>query len=309
MRKHTTLLSLIIALAGIAYAGGIKPGNYEFKQFNVPNNHNLGVNAINDLGSIVGYYSIPQGAIRGFLRSWDGDLTTLVDPGDQGGATSGFTEAWGINIEGKVVGEFYNTAAAQYSGFLYHDWKFTTYNLPGLPAHSTTAVYGINDLGDFCGFYSEAPSFASANAYVNQHGKITQFSYPGSSFTYALVINDFGQIGGFYIDSTGVYHSFFREWNGELTDITVPGATTAPGYGTLVLGLNNLGWMSGHFFDASKKEHGFVRSPAGQFFQIDVPGAQQTGGGGLNDEGAVVGHFIDSSGNSIGYIAIPKRDD
>lgn len=311
MKKHKILSSLItsLALAGVAYGSdGIKPGTYEFKQFNVPNNHNLGVNAINDLGSIVGYYSIPQGAIQGFLRSPDGDLTTVVDPADQGGATSGFTEAYGINFEGTVVGYFHDTAAAQYSGFFYRGGKFTTYNIPGLPPQSSTGVLGVNDLGVFCGFYSEAPSFASANAFENQHGKLTEFSYPAAPLTYAFVINDFGQIGGYYVNSAGVYHGFFREWNGELTDVTVPGASTTPGIGTLVLGLNNFGWISGHFWDTSNKEHGFVRSPGGQFFQIDVPGAQQTGGGGLNDEGAVVGHFVDSSGNWIGYIATPKRD-
>ncbi len=154
-----------------------------------------------------------------------------------------------------------------------------------------------------------APSFASATAFVNQQGSITEFSYPGASFTYAFVVNDFQQIVGYYLDSVGVYHGYFRDWNGALTDITVPGASTTPGRGTLALGLNNLGWISGHFWDTSNNEHGFVRSPSGKFFQIDVPGAQQTAGGGLNDEGAVTGHFIDSSGNSIGYIAVPKRDD
>lgn len=101
-------------------------------------------------------------------------------------------------------------------------------------------------------------------------------------------------------------HGFFREWNGELTDITVPGASTTPGYGTVLLGLNNFGWVSGHFWDSSNNEHGFVRAPWGKFYQIDVPGAQQTGGGGLNDEGVVVGHYVDSNGNVIGYIAIPR---
>lgn len=197
MKKYAIFLCFIFTLAGIAYgSGGIKAGQYEFKYFNVPNNHNLAVEAINDFGSIVGYYAIPQGAIRGFLRIPDGDVTTLIDPGDQGGPTSGFTGAYGINIEGRVVGEFYNTAAAQYWGFFYQNGQFTTYNLPGLPAHSTTAIWGINDLGDFCGFYSLAPNFRYSNAYVNQHGKLIEFSYPGSSFTYAYTLNDFGQIGG-----------------------------------------------------------------------------------------------------------------
>lgn len=307
MKRYALFLGLTLTLAGMAYGSGIKPGQYTFTYFKIPNNHNLGADAINDFGSIAGYYAIPQGAFQRFLRTPDGNVTTLIDPGDQGGSTSGFTEAYDINIEGIVVGQFYDTAAAQNSGFLYQNGNFTTYNVPGLPAHSTTAIGGINDLGDFCGTYSPAPNFPYINAFLNQRGNVTEFSYAGSSNTQAEAINDFGQSGGYYFDSSGVVHGFFRDFSGELSDITVPGASTTPGYGTVLFGINNVGWMSGHFWDASNNEHGFVRAPSGQFYQIDVPGAQQTSGGHLNDEGVMVGHYIDSQGNWIGYIATPKR--
>ncbi len=154
MNKYAVLPALIVTLAATTYAASsIQSGNYKFEKFQIPNSHNLFANAINDFGSVVGDYAIQQGAVQGFIRSWDGHVTTLIDPADKGGATAGYTLGYGINIEGTVVGQFYNTAAAQYSGFFYNDGTYTNYNLPGLPTGSATGIYGLNDVGTFCGYY------------------------------------------------------------------------------------------------------------------------------------------------------------
>jgi hypothetical protein len=101
-----------------------------------------------------------------------------------------------------------------------------------------------------------------------------------------------------------------RDPKGNISTVDVPGASTAAGSGTNLLGINNFGWVSGHFTDVSGGEHGFIGVPDGHswaFFQIDVPvpGATATFGGGLNDFGAIAGHYVTSDGKQLGYIASP----
>ncbi len=67
-------------------------------------------------------------------------------------------------------------------------------------------------------------------------------SFPGSTFTQALGINNVGQVTGFYNDAAGASHGFI--WNaGNWSTVDVPGAT-----GTTVTGINDAGHIVG--FDA-----------------------------------------------------------
>ncbi len=304
----TTLaaLGILVGTVPVARAGDtLTPGSFHFSYFSVPGSNTLAVEDINDLGSIVGYYTIPAGATKGYVRSAKGQLTTIVDPQDLGGQTKGFTEALGINAEGTVVGFFFNTATSSYDGFFYHNGMFTNYNVPST---TNTVIYDINDLGDFCGYYQNAPLFVSTG-FLSDDGKITSFSIPGSTSLYPISINDFDFVAGEYQDFAGVFHGFVRDPKGNISTVDVPGASTATGFGTNLLGINNFGWVSGHFTDVSGGEHGFIGVPNGhswKFFQIDVPGATATSGGGLNDFGTVVGHYV-KGGQQLGYIASPSE--
>lgn len=300
----TTLaaLGILVGTVPVARAGDtITPGEFHFSTFSVTGSNTLAVEDINDLGSIVGYYTIPAGATKGYVRSAKGQLTTIVDPQDQ----SGQTYAEGTNADGTVVGFFLNTAANAYQGFFYHNGMFTNYVLPSKPTN--TVIYGINDLGDICGYYQNAPSFVSTG-FLSDDGKITSFSIPGSTSLYPSSINDFDFVAGEYQDPAGAFHGFVRDPKGNISTVDVPGASTAANFGTNLLGINNFGWVSGHFTDVSGGEHGFIGVPKGhswQFFQIDVPGATATSGGGLNDFGTVAGHYVTSGGQQMGYIASP----
>ncbi len=48
---------------------------------------------------------------------------------------------------------------------------FTNYVLPSKPTN--TVIYGINNLGDICGYYQNAPSFVSTGL-LSDDGKIDQ---------------------------------------------------------------------------------------------------------------------------------------
>jgi hypothetical protein len=312
--KTRFVLALMAAslCISVSASGQITEGSFKFTTFDVPGTPSgygmLGVENINDFGVVVGYSD--QSPTIGYMRKPDGKITDLVDPLSTGPYE--FTGAYGVNVEGTVAGYFFDTANDQYSGYFYKNGTFTTYNIPGLPQYSTTAILGINDFGAFAGFYEVPPAYAAV-PFVNFDGHIdTNFVIPASTFTEPVVVNDFGQVAGIYVDGSGVDHGFFRDDRGKITSIDVPGAASP---GTVVLGLNNFGWISGHFWDAENHEHGFVRSPEGQFFQIDVPGANTTtafdgtAGGGINDFGVVAGHFDPGNGAvEEGYIAEPKLD-
>ena len=313
MHRSILVSVIIVLLAAVSYgAGGVVPGNYTFKTFAVPNSGTLAVEAINDNKVIVGYLSILSGSptlgpFSGFQRSRNGAVTPIADPAD---GTNTFTEALGINDEGTVVGEFFDSSANQFSGFFEEHGVFTTYNLPGLSPGSETAIVGINDWGDICGFYLDSSNFTILNSFiVTKSGQITKFSLsPVTNFTEAIAINNHDVVVGTFEDASGIFHGFIRQPDGTVTVITVPNSSTTPGFGTTTLGINEGGWISGHFWDSHNVEHGYTRSPGGRFFQIDVPGATSTAGGGINNEGIVVGHY-NIGAAEFGYIATPQEED
>ena len=311
-RSILVFVILVLLATGTFGAGGIVPGTYTFETFAVANSGNLGVESISDNKVIVGYFSILSGSptlgpFSGFQRSRNGAITPIADPADR---TNTFTEALGINDEGTVVGEFFDSSANQYSGFFQRHGVFTTYNLPGLSPGSTTGIEGINERGDICGFYLDSSNFAIVNSFlVTKHGQITKFSLsPVTHFTQAIAVNNRDVVAGNFEDDSGIFHGFIRQPDGTVTVITVPNSSTTPGLGTTTLGINERGWISGHFWDSHNVEHGYSRSPGGQFFQIDVPGATSTAGGGINNEGIVVGHY-NIGAAEFGYIATPQEQD
>ena len=301
MHRSILVSVIVVLLAAVSYgAGGIVPRKYNFKTFAVANSGNLGVEAINDNKVIVGYLSILSGSptlgpFSGFQRSRNGAVTPIADPAD---GTNTFTEALGINDEGTVVGEFFDSSANQFSGFFEEAGVFTTYNLPGLSPGSTTGIEGINERGDICGFYLDSSNFTILNSFVvTEDGQITKFSLsPVTNFTQAVAINNRDVVVGTLEDASGIFHGFIRQPDGTVTVITVPNSSTTPGLGTTTLGINEDGWISGHF------------PPGGRFFQIDVPGATSTAGGGINNEGIVVGHY-NIGAAEFGYIATPQEED
>jgi hypothetical protein len=214
-----------------------------------------------------------------------------------------------INNEGVVVGYFYNTtmpSSPYWQGFFYQNGTWKNYSLPGLPPLSTTQIFGINNLGDFCGRYQEAPSYAPTYAYLSHNGHIESFQFNGLH-TEATAVNDSDYVAGIYLDSSSVWHGFVRDPEGNMTSVDVTGVTNAPGLGTILFDINNSGWISGHFGDAKlNEEHGFLGIPEGNsysFYVIDVPGATATAGAGLNNFGQVPGHWIDAEGDQLGYVA------
>ena len=130
----------------------------------------------------------------------------------------------------------------------------------------------------------------------------TSIDVPGATGgTFALGMNNAGQIAGAYSTSTTANnpflilhpgHGYLRELGGGFTTFDFPGAND-----TLAWAINAAGQIVGNYFDDPFGGiHGFLRDPAGTFTSIDVPGAHLTAPTGINDSGQIVGDYSSDEG-------------
>ena len=246
---------------------------------------------ITEKGDIVGIYIDSSGVSRGFVRFSDGSFSApIVDPND----TVGFTEARGINNPGTVVGD-YATPDGNNHGFFLLGGTFTEYDVPG--AVSTT-VFGINDAADFTGGFD--PGSGIFQGYVNVHGTLMSFSVPGAVLTLAYDIDNSKKlVVGYYIDSLGILHGYYRDANAALHFPVDPSGSVE----TILFGLNEKNWVVGRYADSSGVNHGLFFVPPNQFFTFDYPGSNFTSLNGINSEGTICGRYVDASGIVHGFIA------
>ena len=121
----------------------------------------------------------------------DYTFTTLDVPG------STYTEAFGINDAGQVVGA-YKDIIGRFHGFLFDvDGTYTTFDPPG---SGFTRATGINNSGQIVGY-------AAHGFLLDVDGTYTTFDPPGSTATDPRGINAYGQIVGQYVGDF-VSHGF-----------------------------------------------------------------------------------------------------
>jgi len=104
-------------------------------------------NAINDAGTIVGWYYAAPASIRSFVLSGTGQ-TDIAYPG------SADTEAYGVNAYGAVVGWY--AGAGTSHGFLLENGQFTTIDVAGA---KLTHALGINSAGTIVGYFKDASGY------------------------------------------------------------------------------------------------------------------------------------------------------
>jgi uncharacterized membrane protein len=221
-------------------------------------------------------------------------FTTISVPG------SGFTEAFGINDSGHVVGLFFNgSLQPSEQGFEYNSITgvFTSIDAPRNPAFTGTpysAAAGINSQNRIVGS-------SDARGFLDNNGVFTFINVPGSLITMANGINDRGQIVGTYFTS-GVPGPTpttfgFLDANGVFSSISVPGSPA-----TEANGINDAGQIVGTYKSVDfRSSHGFLENN-GVFTTIDIPGESFTTPVGINNQGQIVGTFRNSSGFSEGFL-------
>jgi len=107
-------------------------------------------NWINQRGDIVG--SFYDGALHGFLLS--GDTATQLDVPFAGVVR---TQAWGMNSEGDIVGD-YVVAGRTFAYKRDRHGRYESLDIPELANMAVVNVFGINPAGDIVGQYQATPA-------------------------------------------------------------------------------------------------------------------------------------------------------
>jgi len=129
------------------------------------------------------------------------------------------------------------------------------------------------------------------------NGKYTTIGYPNAQVTYALGINDNGDVVGTYASSL-VSNGFLWK-NGTFTTINYPYAK----YGTVLTAVNNSGVIVGNHLSGDKS-FGLIYEN-GVFKNIVYSGANYTMAGGINNNGLISGEIF-LTGKTLGYTAVCK---
>jgi hypothetical protein len=244
---------------------------------------------INERGDVVGVFVDSNGVTRAFVRFSDGSFSApIVAPND----TAGFTEGRGINNSRTVCGDYVGSDGNLH-GFVLSSGTFTEYNIPGA---LQTTLLSINDPGDFTGDFDDGSGIFQA--WFSVGGTITSFSVPGALSTFAYERST-QLVVGYYIDSSGIPHGYFRNTNGALHFPIDPSGSV----GTILFGLNVRNWVVGRYADSSGVTHGLFFVPPNSFFTFDYPGSTFTSLNGINAQGVICGRYVDASGIAHGFLA------
>jgi hypothetical protein len=173
--------------------------------------------------------------------------------------------------------------------------------LVGVTGADATIFSGINNQHQVVGYYTVGNglgSFIFSNVDPIAGTAITgsQVYFPGSLVTYALGLNDAGNVVGIYLDSQQKEHGFLLQGT-TYTSIDFPGAVA-----TEALGTNNHGDIVGDYTDTAGTVHGFVLMNGG-FRAVDAPFANGLSISAINDSRIVVGTY--SSGSTIASFSGP----
>ena len=127
-------------------------------------------------------------------------------------------------------------------------------------------------------------------------GKVTQYSFPGSSSTQILSVNDKGDFAGIYYDSQNKAHAFINI-GGTSTTIGLPPAPTAGAYINHIE-INNADQVTGDYL-GSQGTTGFLY--ASGVVNTIKEGSLYTSIAALNDSGSYGGSYGASDGTHLFY--------
>jgi hypothetical protein len=279
-----------LALLMMAATATVAAEPVSFTSFDIPGATSYFVAGLNDEGLVAGSWLAADGSTLGFIRFPDGRISTpIVDPNDN----SGLTVLRALNDEGVVAG-FYGANVSH--GFLLTEGQFRTVDFPGAVS---TAVRGINNLGDVSGTYSIVDLNADEFGFIiPRRGPAIRFKLPDPTDTGIVVggINDLRQLVGYYTDATSTLVGFLRQPSGQFVSVIIPAAVS-----TQVLGINDCGIVVGTWGDGSTA-HGFYGRP-GNLRSFDLPGAIATFAQGIDNEGRIAGRYATADGVPHAFVS------
>jgi probable HAF family extracellular repeat protein len=281
IKQMKTVLALVLWLFLLLDAA--IGAQYNFTDVKVPGARFTIAHGINDLGDVVGHFSLDDfSPIQGFIYS-DGQYFDIDIP------DAFAVVPFGISRSGVTVGSF-NDGGRQ-AAFVMDDDKITILDVP--------RADGVNSRGTVVGYRTVGA--INQQAYSWKQGVFTAIAtpddFPGSVGSAATGINDREHVVGYYFFDAGdcchEIHGFIKRGKKVVTFDSPLGAT-------FPLGINNKGEIVGFAGDVS-----FVFSK-GEFTEINVPDACCTSVRGINNKGQIVGYYI-KGGEGIGFIGSPVK--
>ena len=226
-------------------------GNYHNENF--PGSVQTQVTAIDNIGNTAGFWVDGNGNNFGFIE-WNGVFTSYKDPHTGAGTVN---QLLGLNDKGIAVG-FYTDANGVNHAYKLNqsNGKFTELLPPGAVSALAT---GINDNGDISGFLTS--SNGNTVGFLLKGSTYTEFDFPNSTNTMALVINKYDQIVGAYVDGNGLMHGFVL--SSPLSHAKWQSINDPNGIGTTTVnGINDNGQLVGFYVDGAGNTDGFLATKA-----------------------------------------------
>jgi uncharacterized membrane protein len=205
---------------------------------------------VNSSGEIVGYYSLDPEDKSGHGFTLVGPIFTSVDyPSAQ------YTELIAINKSGQILAAACFSGVSSCQAYSFQSGIFSAQIL--YPGSASTIAYGINDVGEIVGTYSNDE--VTFHGFTLISGVFATVDYPGATDTYLTGINNSGEIVGAW-DSGGVdkygnplSHGFLLD-SGTFTSFDSPYAGVAS---TTPWGINDKGSIVGQTVDTNDFFLGF----------------------------------------------------
>jgi hypothetical protein len=251
-------------------------------------------------------YIDASGNTHGFV--WQNGTATSVDYPLGVGTTYLLQD----NSSGQVAGYYSGMDGVSHS-VIYNSASGTWSTVPDAPGgYAFNAAGGINDQGQLAGEYSPnaaGPPNLVGWLYNIKANSYTSFTVPpsGSDQSYygsdTAGMNNHGDISGFYVDSSGIYHGFVWDPATGSRTIDVPGATG----GTFAQGINDAGTVVGGYF-VGNTQYGFILTSTNNLTSFAYAGANNTVISAIDDRGDIAGFYQDTIGNwhSFYGLAVPE---
>jgi probable HAF family extracellular repeat protein len=268
--------------AASASAASASAASYKITTFAVPKAKQTNPVAINNSGTVVGYWVDSQYGVHGFVYSKD-----KVESLDPPGATA--TYLTGIATDGTIVGSFQDAKGSH--GLIYAGGKFKVVDKAG---SLYTAFNNINDKGVIVGTGTNAKEEVEAFTYAN--GKFTVIVNNGKAPT-PVAINAGGEVAGYYEPPKETEHAF-RYAHGKATTLPDPGDV----FYTQSFAINKAGTEVGQAAKTDKTQYGFIYSEAGKMTIAGPPGSTDSFFIGINDSGTIVGATYNSKKIASGFV-------
>jgi uncharacterized membrane protein len=288
-------LGLVLAFVALVAGSAPVQAKASYIQIDIGNSIRTEADLINASGAVAGHYDNGASGVPAFLRAPDGTITTFSPP------QAFITTPTDLNDKGAVAG-FYQLTDDEMHAFYRDPAGVLTPFDP--PAAGSFTVRGLNNRSEITGSYKGG----QASFIRHANGRFTTFHLRGAKFgTYAVDIDDNGNVVGGFTDADVVPHGFLRTRDGAVTRFDPPCGGTFNAK-TIVVAIDNEGWIAGQCDFSSNEIEGYLRAPDGSFAVFGAP----TGGKfpvvlGLNNLGAVTGCYFDQPMDlEHGYIRNPN---